>query len=189
MRTLISIAALLAAAVSLETPCYAQSCTQVRLADPDPTGDTRGPLAWFTEGQMRLAARASVAWKLTVASACNGPIGVAIEPAVVPMMPLIPVVQHGFGHYAELRLKGTDVLIAGDSLTLRAGSDLHFLLQGAGDADWAGAAAALAGWRSRAEVRWARPTAIGEFSFTCRVDRKGEQFSRGRVQALWSIRL
>jgi len=188
MRTLISIAALFAAAISLGHPCCAQSSTQVRLADPDPASDTRGRLAWFTDGQMRLAARASVAWKLTAAGAGNGPIGAAVEPASVPMMPLIAFVPRGFGHYTELRLTATDVLIAGDSLTLRAGSDLHFLLQGAGGGDWAGAAEALAGWRSRAEVRWVRPTTIGEFSFTCRVDRKGEEFSRAQVQARWLVR-
>jgi hypothetical protein len=96
------------------------------------------------------------------------------------MPPLIPAVQHGFGHYAELRLTGTDVLIVGDSLTLRAGSDLHFLLQGAGGGDWAGAAEALAGWRSRAEMRWVRPTTIGEFSLRAVSTVKASNSAAGR---------
>jgi hypothetical protein len=188
MRTLIGIAALFTAAVSLGDPGYAQSSTPTYPADPGPPSDTRERLAWFTDGQMRLAARAWVGWKLIAADAGNGPTGVVGGSAVVAMMPPIPVVPHGFGHYAELRLTGSDVLLTGDRLTLRAGSDLHFFVQGAGGGDWADVAAALAGWRSRAELRWARPTTIGEFSFTCHVDRKGEAFSRGQAQARWVVR-
>jgi len=85
-------------------------------------------------------------------------------------------------------LTSSDVLLPGDSLTLRAGSDLHLLLQGIGFADCVGDAGALVGWMSRVELRWARPTPVGEFSLACHVDRKGDEFRHGQDQAVWLVR-
>jgi hypothetical protein len=54
--------------------------------------------------------------------------------------------------------------------------------------DEVGDAGALVEWVSRVELRWARPAPIGEFSLTCHVDRKGDEFRHGQVQAVWLVR-
>jgi hypothetical protein len=76
----------------------------------------------------------------------------------------------------------------GDSLTLRAGSDLRWVLQGIGIGGWADDAAALVGWRSKLQLRWAKAVAVGELSLVCRVDRKANELGRGGVQARWEAR-
>jgi hypothetical protein len=122
-------------------------------------------------------------------SAGDHPAGAVVRPTVGATMSPIPAARQGFRHYSELRLSSKDVLVRGDSLTLRAGSDLNFILQGIGVADWAGDATALLGWRSRMELRWALPTTVGGFSFVSRVDRRANELGRGQLQLRWEAHL
>jgi hypothetical protein len=188
VRTILSVAALLAGAVSSGSTCFAQDSTRVRHSEFDVALDPRQGGAWFSGDAMRLVARASVVWESTRVGAGYRPAGAVAASLIAATMARMQAARRGLGHYTELRLTGTSVLLPGDSLTLRAGSDLQVLLQGVGVADWAGDAAALIGWRSRAEVRWVRPTTVGEFSLTCRVDRKADEFSHGQAQARWLVR-
>jgi len=115
-------------------------------------------------------------------------IGTAAASSVVaqssPMALMTPAHQ-GFRRYTGLRLTSTDVLLPGDRLTLRAGSDLHYLMQGLGVEDWTGGVAAFAGFASRMELRWARPAAHGELSLTYTVDRKAGEFRHEHLLARW----
>ena len=104
---------------------------------------------------------------------------------MAPMSPIAPAHQ-GFRSYTGLRLTSTDVLLPGDRVTLRAGSDLHLLIQGLGLDDWTNGAAALAGFASRMELRWARPAALGEFAVSYQVDRKAGEFRHEHLLAGWT---
>jgi len=115
----------------------------------------------------------------------GGPASPATQAAQLALM--TPAHQ-GFKRYTGLRLTSTDVLLPGDRLTLRAGSDLHYLMQGLGLEDWTGGAAAFAGFASRMELRWSRPATLGEFSVTYRVDRKAGEFRHEHLLARWQAR-
>jgi hypothetical protein len=153
---------------------------------PRPTSVSLPP-GWATTSYATLRASSPV-WEQASTRTANHPRDIVGRSVMGAMMAPIPAARHGFGHYTGLRLTATDVLLRGDSLTLRAGSDLHLLLQGIGFADWVGDAGALVGWMSRAELRWARPTTLGEFSLACHVDRRGDEFRHGQVQAVWQAR-
>jgi hypothetical protein len=110
--------------------------------------------------------------------------------AVVPspfgtLMSPIATSHPSWPRYTELTLASRDVLVAGDRLTLQAGSDLHFVLQEMGMASWASDAAAMIGWRTHVQLRWSRPSAFGEFSLQARVDRRADQLGRGQVEMRW----
>ena len=185
VRIFVSQVLALAAMLWLGNPCFAQGSYLLSRSQISAAANPREAAALFSEDEMRHLARATPGWEPAGTHAENHPANsLAPPPPVISaMMP-----RHGFGHYTGLRLTGSDVLLRGDSLTLRAGSDLHLLLQGIGFADWVGDAGALVGWMSRVELRWARPTPVGEFSLTCHVDRKGEEFRHGQVQAVWVVR-
>jgi hypothetical protein len=186
VQILVSAATALGATVYLGNPCFAQASYLASHSEGGATANPREPVTWFSVDEMRRLVPATPEWER--ASTRNHPADSVAHPVTVAMMPPLPAVRHGFGHYTGLRLTSSDVLLRGDTLTLRAGSDLHLLLQGVGFADWAGDAAALVGWMSRVELRWARPTSVGEFSLNCHVDRKAAEFRHAQVQALWLTR-
>jgi hypothetical protein len=123
------------------------------------------------------------------AGLADDPVAGSAQARFSSTMSPIAASHQRFRQFTELRFSSNDVLLEGDSLTVRAGSDLRFLLQGIGIAGWADDAAAWVGWRSRLEVRWARPTTVGEFSFLCRVDRRANELGRGQILAHWEARL
>jgi hypothetical protein len=113
-------------------------------------------------------------------------LGEAAAPSPFGMLMSPIATSHPVFHrYTELTLASRDVLVAGDRLTLQAGSDLHFVLQEMGMVSWASDAAAMIGWRTRLQLRWSRPSALGEFSLEARVDRRADQLGRGQVEMRW----
>jgi hypothetical protein len=178
----------LAVTLWLGNPCFAQSSFLLSYSEISAAANKRELATWLGDDELRHLARATPVWEQASSRAENHPADTVGRPVLGAMITPIPAARHGFGHYTGLRLTATDVLLRGDSLTLRAGSDLHLLLQGIGFADWVGDAGALVGWMSRAELRWARPTTLGEFSLACHVDRKGDEFRHGQVQAVWQVR-
>lgn len=112
--------------------------------------------------------------------------GHASAAALMSPVSLIAPAHQGFHNYTGLRLTSSDVLLRGDRVTLRAGSDLHLLIQGLGLDDWTNGAAALAGFASRMELRWARPAAVGEFAVSYQVDRKAGEFRHEHLLAGWA---
>jgi len=113
-------------------------------------------------------------------------LGEAVIPSPFGMLMSPIATSHpAFHRYTELTLGSRDVLVAGDRLTLQAGSDLHFVLQEMGMASWASDAAAMIGWRTRLKLCWSRPSAFGDFSLEARVDRRADQLGRGQVEMRW----
>jgi hypothetical protein len=188
VRIFVSVATALAATLWLGNSCFAQGSDLLGHSEISAAANRREPAPWFSDDEIRHLARATLGWEQASTRAGNHPADTVALPAISAMMRPLPAARRGFGHYTGLRLASTDVLLSGDSLTLRAGSDLHLLLQQVGFADWVGDAGALVGWVSRVELRWARPAPIGEFSLTCHVDRKGVEFRHGQVQAVWLVR-
>jgi hypothetical protein len=127
--------------------------------------------------------------RIDAMSAGVGPpdrLGAAVDPSSFGMLMSPIATSHpGFRRYTELTLASRDVLMAGDLLTLQAGSDLHFLLQEIGMVSWASDAAAMIGWRTRLQLRWSRPSALGQFSLEARIDRRADQLGRGQVELRW----
>jgi hypothetical protein len=188
VQIFVSVATALTATLLLGSPCFAQSNTLLGHSDISAAASRREPILWFSDDEIRHLARATLGWEQVSTRAGSHPADIVAHPVISAMMPPIAAARHGFGHYTGLRFTSTDVLLHGDSLTVRAGSDLHLLLQGIGFAEWVGDAGALVGWMSRLELRWARPAPIGEFSFACHVDRKGDEFRHAQVQVLWLAR-
>jgi hypothetical protein len=126
VRIFVSVATALGATLWLGNPCFAQGSYLLSHSGLSAAASPTEPAALLSDDEMRRFARATPGWEQASTRAGNHPADTVALPAISAMVRPLPAARRGLGHYTGLRLASTDVLLRGDSLTLRAGKRLAF---------------------------------------------------------------